>query len=94
MVAALASLYSGLETRSDTAMTGEITLSGLVLPVGGIKEKVLAARRSEIHRIVLPADNQQDLQGLPEYVKAGMEFVFVSSITEALAAVIPGLAGE
>lgn len=91
MVAALASLYSGLPTRSDTAMTGEITLSGLVLPVGGIKEKVLAARRADIHRIVLPGENRKDLQELPDYIKAAMEFVFVSSIEEALVAVIPGL---
>lgn len=91
MVAALASLYSGLPTRSDTAMTGEITLSGLVLPVGGIKEKVLAARRADIHRIVLPAENRKDLQELQEHVMATMEFVFVSWIEEALAMVIPGL---
>lgn len=94
MAAALASLYSGLQTRSDTAMTGEITLSGLVLPVGGIKEKVLAARRSALHRIVLPAENQNDLQGLPDYVLAEMEFVFVTSIREALTATIPGLASQ
>ncbi|EKD40077.1 MAG: hypothetical protein ACD_75C00185G0012 [uncultured bacterium] len=91
MAAALASLYSGLPTRSDTAMTGEITLSGLVLPVGGIKEKVLAARRADIHRIILPAENKKDLQELPDYIMAAMEFVFVGSIEEALAAVIPGL---
>jgi ATP-dependent Lon protease len=94
MAAALASLYSGLPTRSDTAMTGEITLSGLVLPVGGIKEKVLAARRADIHRIVLPAENRKDLQELPDYVKAEMEFVFVNTIEEALASVIPGLIAE
>ncbi|MFH0781684.1 MAG: endopeptidase La [Pseudomonadota bacterium] len=91
MTAALASLYSGLPTRSDTAMTGEITLSGLILPVGGIKEKVLAARRADIHRIVMPAENRKDLQELPDHVRVTMEFVFVSSIEEALAKVIPGL---
>ncbi len=91
MTAALASLYSGLPTRGDTAMTGEITLSGLVLPVGGIKEKVLAARRADIHRIVLPAENKKDLRDLPDYVVAAMEFVYVSRIEEALATVIPGL---
>lgn len=94
MIAALASLFSGLQTRRDTAMTGEITLSGLVLPVGGIKEKVLAARRSNIYRIVLPTENQKDLQGLPDYVMTAMEFVFVNNIQEALAAVIPGLVIE
>lgn len=91
IAAALASLYSGRPTRSDTAMTGEITLSGLVLPVGGIKEKVLAARRANIHRIVLPAENRKDLQELPEYVLAELDFVFVGSIEEALIAAIPGL---
>jgi ATP-dependent Lon protease len=91
IAAALASLYSGLPVRSDTAMTGEITLSGLVLPVGGIKEKVLAARRADIHRIVLPAENEKDLQELPDYIMTAMEFVFVGNIEEALAAVIPGL---
>jgi ATP-dependent Lon protease len=89
MAAALASLYSGRPARSDTAMTGEITLSGLVLPVGGIKEKVLAARRAEIYRVVLPAENKKDLQGLPDYVIAAMEFLYVNRIEEALAAVIP-----
>ena len=91
IAAALASLYSGRPTRSDTAMTGEITLSGLVLPVGGIKEKVLAARRADIHRIVLPSENRKDMQEIPDYVMATMEFIFVGSIEEALAAVIPGL---
>src|SRR5206468_5701088 len=57
MVSALASLYSGVPVRADVAMTGEITLSGLVLPVGGIKEKVLAARRAGIRHVVLPRDN-------------------------------------
>jgi ATP-dependent Lon protease len=91
MTAALASLYSGLPTRGDTAMTGEITLSGLVLPVGGIKEKVLAARRADIHRIILPAENKKDLRDLPGYVMAAMEFVYVSTIEEALAMVMPDL---
>ena len=94
MAAALASLYSGLSTRSDTAMTGEITLSGLVLPVGGIKEKILAARRADIRRIVLPEGNQKDLQQLPDYVRNEMEFIFVGRIREALVAAIPGLVAE
>jgi len=94
MAAALASLYSGLSTRSDTAMTGEITLSGLVLPVGGIKEKILAARRADIRRIILPEGNRKDLQQLPDYVRAEMEFVFVGKIREALTAAIPGLVAD
>lgn len=91
IAAALASLYSGLSTRSDTAMTGEITLSGLVLPVGGIKEKVLAARRADIRRIILPEGNRKDVAQLPENVRAEMEYVFAGRIREALAAAIPGL---
>jgi ATP-dependent Lon protease len=94
MVAALASLFSNKQTRCDTAMTGEITLSGLVLPVGGIKEKVLAARRSSINRIILPAENKKDLQGLPDYVVTAMEFIFVNNIKEALAAVIHNFTDE
>ena len=92
MVTALASAYAGLPARSDTAMTGEITLSGLVLPVGGIKEKVLAARRSGIRRVILCKENEKDLRELPAQVRQEMEFVLVERIEEVLAAAIPDLA--
>ncbi len=91
MTTALASLYSGYPARSDTAMTGEVTLTGLVLPVGGIKEKVLAARRAGLKRIVLPRGNQKDLRDLPDEVRAEMEFVFVDRVEQVIAALIPGL---
>jgi len=91
MAAALTSLYTGKPVRSDTAMTGEITLTGLVLPVGGVKEKVLAARRAGISRIVLPKPNNKDLRDIPEDVRRDMEFVFVEEIHQALDALIPGL---
>lgn len=91
MATALASLYSGNPVRSDTAMTGEITLSGLVLPVGGLKEKILAARRAGIHRVILPQGNEKDLLDLPEQVKAEMEFIFAERIEEVLTAAIPAL---
>src|SRR5262249_47461255 len=68
MVTALASLYTGVPVRSDTAMTGEITLSGLVLPIGGVKEKVLAARRAGMRRVILPRDNDKDISEVPEQV--------------------------
>ncbi len=86
MATALASLYTHRPARSETAMTGEITLTGLVLPIGGVKEKVLAARRAGLHRVILPRGNQKDLRDLPEEVRAKMEFVFVERIEEVLAA--------
>ena len=91
MAAALASLYTGLPVRMDTAMTGEITLAGLVLPIGGLKEKVLAARRAGIKRIVLPKANEKDLRNVPEEVRPEMEFVFASHIHDVLEALIPGI---
>ncbi len=89
LVTALASLYANTPVRSDVAMTGEITLSGLVLPVGGIKEKVLAARRAGILHVVLPRDNEPDLREIPEHVRREMEFTLVERIEEALAAALP-----
>ncbi|MEK7750713.1 MAG: S16 family serine protease, partial [Acidobacteriota bacterium] len=88
---ALASLYSKRPARGDTAMTGEITLTGLVLPIGGLKEKVLAARRSGIRRVLVPKANEKDLRDIPEEVRKEMEFIFVEKIEEVLAAVIPGI---
>ena len=92
MAVALASLYTQLAVRSDTAMTGEITLSGLVLPVGGIKEKILAARRAGIRRVILPEQNEKDLAEIPDTVRAEMEFVTAGHIEEVLGAAIPELA--
>ena len=91
MAAAVASLYSGRPARTDTAMTGEITLSGLVLPVGGIKEKVLAARRAGIRRVVLPQRNEKDLDDLPDEVREEMDVILAERIDDVLAAVIPDL---
>jgi ATP-dependent Lon protease len=91
MVTALASLYTNRPARSDTAMTGEITLSGLVFPIGGVKEKVLAARRAGIKRVLLPRDNEKDLRELPDEVRREMEFVLCQRIDEVLAAAIPEL---
>jgi ATP-dependent Lon protease len=88
MVTALASLYTNTPVRSDTAMTGEITLSGLVLPIGGVKEKVLAARAAGIRRVVLPKANGKDLRELPEPARREMEFVLVAHIDELLLATL------
>ena len=84
MATALASSYVGKAVRSDTAMTGEISLSGLVLPVGGIKEKVLAAHRAGIKRIILPKANEKDLKEVPQEVRDDLTFIFVERIEEVL----------
>jgi ATP-dependent Lon protease len=91
MASALSSLMTGRRVRSDTSMTGEITLSGLVFPVGGIKEKVLAAHRAGIRRVVLPARNEADTEDIPEDVRRELEFVYVSRIGEALDATLEKL---
>jgi ATP-dependent Lon protease len=92
MTTALASLYSGVPMRSDTAMTGEVTLTGLVLPIGGVKEKVLAARRAGLKRVILPRGNQKDLRDLPAEVRQEMEFVFADRVADVLTAALPDLA--
>ena len=91
MATALASLYTKLPARTDTAMTGEITLTGLVLPIGGVKEKVLAARRAGIKRVVLPRANKKDIRDVPEEARNEMEFLFAERIEDVLNALIPQL---
>ncbi|MDH5565000.1 MAG: AAA family ATPase, partial [Nitrospirota bacterium] len=86
MANALASLLLKIPVRNDTAMTGEISLSGLVLPVGGIKEKLLAAHRMGLRRIMLPKANEKDLQDVPEAVRNELTLIFVETIEEALEA--------
>ena len=85
MMTALVSLLTGLRVRHDVAMTGEITLRGRVLPVGGIKEKVLAAHRAGIKRVILPERNAADLEEVPEEVRTTLEFVPVKKMDEVLA---------
>jgi ATP-dependent Lon protease len=91
MTAALASLFTGRRVNHNTAMTGEITLSGLVFPVGGIKEKVLAAHRAGVRRVILPAKNEGDLEDIPEEVRGELEVILVSRIHEALDAALDRL---
>ena len=78
----LLSLFSGVQVRHDVAMSGEITLRGNVLPVGGIKEKVLAAQRAGIKRIILPERNRKDMVDVPQEVKEAVEFFFVRQVSE------------
>jgi ATP-dependent Lon protease len=84
MATALASLATGRPVRPDLAMTGEITLTGRVLPVGGIKEKVLAAKEAGIHEIILPAQNRKDLTEIPEHIRNALTFHFVENMDEVL----------
>jgi ATP-dependent Lon protease len=88
ITAALASLYTGRRVRPDTAMTGEITLSGLVFPVGGLKEKILAAHRAGIRRILLPSRNEADIEDLPDDARKELTIVFVSRISEVIEAAL------
>jgi ATP-dependent Lon protease len=91
MATALTSVYTNLPVDAKTGMTGELTLTGLVLPIGGLKEKVLAARRAGLKRVIIPKENEKDLKELPEKVHADMQFIPVEHIREVLAAAIPGL---
>jgi ATP-dependent Lon protease len=84
MFMALASLYSGRLVRNDTAMTGEISLRGIVLPVGGIKEKVLAALQAGIKRVLLPARNRHDLEEIPEEARRQLELVWLERVDDAM----------
>ncbi|MBC7899825.1 MAG: endopeptidase La [Saprospiraceae bacterium] len=94
MASALASLYTGRKVRSDTSMTGEITLSGLVFPVGGVKEKVLAAHRAGIRRIILPAQNEPDIEDIPEDVRKDLEIIPATRVSDVLnAALEPSIDG-
>ena len=89
MATAIVSALRNQTLREDVAMTGEITLSGLVLPVGGIREKALAARRHGIKKFILPARNAADLAELPPEVRQDMEFIPVHTLEEALAVSLP-----
>jgi ATP-dependent Lon protease len=84
MVTALASMWTGRPARPGVAMTGEITLRGKVLPVGGIKEKVLAAKRAGIRRVILPEQNRRDAEEIADDLLAGLELVYVGTIEEAI----------
>jgi ATP-dependent Lon protease len=88
MFTALVSLLSALRIRHDVAMTGEISLRGRVLPVGGIKEKVLAAHRAGIKRVIMPERNKADLEEVPKEVRDELEFVFVHKLDEVLQAAL------
>jgi ATP-dependent Lon protease len=84
MATALVSAVSGRKVRRDVAMTGELTLTGRVLPIGGLKEKVLGAVRAGIKEIILPIDNEADLEDIPEVVRAGMTFHLAETLDDVM----------
>jgi ATP-dependent Lon protease len=90
MFTALASLFMNKPVRHDVAMTGEITLRGLVLPIGGLKEKTLAAKRAGIKQVIVPKRNEKDMVDLPDEVKQTLQFHFVSNVDEVLAVALGG----
>ena len=91
MATSLASLLSKRTVRADVAMTGEISLRGVVLPVGGIKEKCVAAARAGIRTVILPARNRRDLDEIPESVRNRLEFVWAEKIDDVLARALEGV---
>jgi ATP-dependent Lon protease len=88
MATALASRVMERPVRSDTAMTGEITLTGMVLPIGGLKEKALAAQRAGINRLVIPRRNERDIDDIPEPLRKKMKFTLVDTVDEVLDAAL------
>ena len=84
MATAIISVLTGIPVRKDVAMTGEITLRGRVLPIGGLKEKLLAALRGGVKTVLIPSENEKDLQEIPDNVKEGLKIIPVSTVEEVL----------
>ena len=84
MATAIVSMLTGIPVRRDVAMTGEVTLRGRVLPIGGLKEKLLAALRGGVKKVLIPEENAKDLADIPDNVKSGMEIVPVSRMDEVI----------
>jgi ATP-dependent Lon protease len=94
MFIALASLLTGRTVRHDTAMTGEVSLRGLVLPVGGIKEKVVAAAAAGLARVMVPARNRRDFDDVPKGAREKLEFIWLESVDDAIAAALDQMGSE
>jgi len=93
MAAALVSVFTGIPVRADLAMTGEITLRGKVLPVGGVKQKILAAYRAGIFEVLMPEENEKDLEEIPEDVRADMTYTFVENMDQVFSHALVGEVG-
>ena len=87
MVSSMVSALRGQAVRKGVAMTGEMTLRGRVLPVGGIKEKILAAKRAGVHTIIISEDNRRDIEDIKEIYVKGLEFIYVKTIDDVIAAI-------
>src|SRR5262249_11263780 len=94
MFVALVSLLTNRAVRTDIAMPGGISLRGLVLPIGGVKEKVLAALRAGISTVMLPARNKRDLEEIPAEAREKVQFVWIETVDEAIATAVPAVAPE
>jgi ATP-dependent Lon protease len=94
MTTALVSLITGRPVRDDVAMTGEVTLTGQVLPIGGLKEKALAAQRSGMKTVIAPARNEADVDEIPEHLRSDLHFVFVADVHEVLDAALEPARGN
>ena len=94
MCTSMISTLTGIPVRKDIAMTGEITLRGKVLPVGGIREKVMAAHRAGIRKVLLPRENEPDIAEIPEAVRNEMEFVLLDTVNDALKEVLVRKTGK
>jgi ATP-dependent Lon protease len=94
MATAIASLVRGEPVADDVGMTGEITLTGQVLPIGGLREKSLAAQRAGLKRVIMPRENEPDLSELPPETREAIEFVLADSIEDVFAAALDGHRGQ
>jgi ATP-dependent Lon protease len=90
MTTAIVSMLTGRLVKHDLAMTGEITLRGKVMPIGGVKEKVLAAKRAGIKTVILPLQNKHDIEDVPEDLRKEMEFIFVDTIDQVIQNALKG----
>ncbi|OGW40403.1 MAG: endopeptidase La [Nitrospirae bacterium GWC2_56_14] len=88
MATALASVFTNTPVRKDIAMTGEVTLRGRVMPIGGLKEKTLAARRAGIKTVIVPKENEKDIEDFPKYLRKDMNFIFATTVDDVLAAAL------
>ena len=88
MATALASVFTNTPVRKDIAMTGEVTLRGRVMPIGGLKEKTLAARRAGIKTVIIPKENEKDIEDFPKYLRKDMNFIFATTVDDVLAAAL------